>query len=200
MIFLIFDSQILVEQHCCKECVLYYDQTTNPFKEFMRLISNSPALRHIVIAIAALHLAYRKASPSQSSQNETQITPTSEHPPFALDLIPKSPEPVIEYQNALYHKQMALHYLSNDVNGTSTLDDDATIASILLFVWFEAIESGKQSWKYHLDGVRELIRLRTPLIHQQGGNGDLFANNKIGSWSLVQEHIDTTYTAYVDTT
>jgi len=159
----------------------------------------NPSLRHIIIAIiAALHLAHRDTTLYQSIEKQTQGIATPCYSTILTDCGPKQSQSSNEYRDALLHKQKALHYLNNDIRDAFTHNYDATIASILLFIWFETLESGKQTSIYHLYGVGELIRLRNS-INDQRCCGIKALNEKMsGVWSLLQDYFDTTYAVYAN--
>ncbi|CAM1510759.1 Fc.00g082720.m01.CDS01 [Cosmosporella sp. VM-42] len=45
---------------------------------------------------------------------------------------------------------------------------DAVIATVILFICVDVVESGDRGWKYHLQGARELIRSRKSLLNDEG--------------------------------
>lgn len=146
----------LDEEHCCKECIIY-DESENrshPHKELIALIPNSPIIFHAIVSVAAYHQAFRRAGPSSLS-DEWLVNHTievAEDPPPQLDMIMSS----VEYKDALWHKQKAIFYLKDFV--TSRKFDVVAIASILLIMWTELYESDHQSWKFHFNGMGEMMR------------------------------------------
>lgn len=160
----------------------------------MRFIPYNPGLCHTIISIAALHLAYRDVKTHQYIVGPTWdilahcYSPRSR--PYAPNHQPRSSHVYYDY---LFHKQKALLYLKNESQEGFIYNHDGTIALILLFLWLETLESGKKSWKYHLDGLRELMRRRKSLIYQQYA-ADLTSNKHLwGVFSRSQEYFDTTY-------
>lgn len=62
----------------------------------------------------------------------------------------------IEYQDALWHKQRVILYLKDSIAAQNF--DCAAIASVLLLIWTEMYESNNRTWKFHFDGMGEMIR------------------------------------------
>jgi len=61
------------------------------------------------------------------------------------------------------YKGRAINSLSQDLqkpnyDGT-TIVREPVLAAMLLFLFFEALESGKDTWKIHLQGARRLIQM-----------------------------------------
>lgn len=49
-----------------------------------------------------------------------------------------------------------------------SMDVDVTLAVVLLFIEFELIDSGRDNWRYHVDGARTMIEtLCQPKISAQ---------------------------------
>ncbi len=70
------------------------------------------------------------------------------------------------YELALRAKQQALVQL-NLALGTMGLDDlDVILATVLLFVQFEIMDTGRDEWKHHIRGARSLI----DLVYKSGSN------------------------------
>ncbi|KAI9742851.1 MAG: hypothetical protein M1818_003580 [Claussenomyces sp. TS43310] len=140
----------------CGDFVLYDMPKHNPFRELIPLTHQHPVLLHIIIANSALHMS-----------NACQKS-------FALDAagfplrhrtsLPGSPcssssaMQQLEYHNdALAAKQRALHLLKTALTSISSADIDVTLAVVLLFIEFELIDSGRDNWRYHINGARSII-------------------------------------------
>jgi len=65
--------------------------------------------------------------------------------------------------HALHYKQIALAQLRQDLNlgKLRNFNHDMIIASISLFVWTELLESGKDTWRIHLDGMKRLVGIHS---------------------------------------
>ncbi|KAE8366727.1 fungal-specific transcription factor domain-containing protein [Aspergillus caelatus] len=148
------------EQQCCQECVLYDFERVNPFKEFMRLIPSCPGLCHAVVSVAALHQAFRIASAQcnekimayKSNPSEVQISQWVEEM-HQLHQLPT-------YHDALYHKQQTLSFLRSEAHAGYFSNPDGVIASMIMSIWLELMDSGRDTWRYHLRGLREVMPKR----------------------------------------
>ena len=47
--------------------------------------------------------------------------------------------------------------------------DDETLASVVFFLFYEAIDSGCRTWKVHLYGARRLVELKCKQVRENGG-------------------------------
>lgn len=159
----------------------------------MRLIPYSPGVCHTIISIAALHLARRNARIDKDTEWPTQGTPTHCYSPYS----PNQQWWLNMYHDSLFHKQKALIYLKNKSHEGFVHDYDGPIASILLFIWLEALESGKESWKYHLNGLRELVRQRKSLDNKEYATITNSNNPVLDVFSRSQEYFDTAYIVLV---
>ncbi|KAL7654182.1 hypothetical protein ACMYSQ_008847 [Aspergillus niger] len=150
-----------VEQQCCQEWVLYDFQRANLFKESIRLISSCPGLCHAVVSVAALHLTLRLASAQsnedtvayQLNQSAVQISQSADQVRH-LYQIPA-------YHDALYHRQQTLRFLRSEASAGCFSDPDGVIASMIMSIWFELIDSGRDTWRHHLRGLREVMPKRS---------------------------------------
>lgn len=124
----------------------------------MRLIPSSSALLHTIISIAALHKARRSNDNTNTKFVElikTDGGPRATEPDRASATDTQTELSTI--QEALLHKQYALKNIRNDLDSLNSQNIDATIASVLLLLWQDLIDSGTESWKYHLDAVKGIV-------------------------------------------
>lgn len=61
------------------------------------------------------------------------------------------------YLDALVAKQRALSLLQSALVGTSSPHTDVVLAVVLLFIEYELIDSGRDDWRYHINGARTII-------------------------------------------
>ncbi|KAI2863572.1 transcriptional regulator family: Fungal Specific TF [Aspergillus niger] len=178
------------EQKCCQEFVLYDFEQVNPFKEFIRLIPSCPGLCHAVVSVAALHQAFRIASAPcndntmacKSNPNEVQISQRAEQMHHLYQLP--------AYHDALYHKQRTLSFLRSEAYAGCLSKPGGVIASIILSIWFELMDSGRDSWRYHLRGLREVMPKR-------GLSLALFRNGELAAdLPQMSEYFDTSYAIF----
>jgi Fungal specific transcription factor domain len=139
----------------CKDLVVYNDPTQNPFQDLIPASNKHEILLQLIIAISALHVS--NAAQKQliydtmrrlRSRGSTQGAASS-----SLSSI-RWAEP---YRHALTAKQRALHLFNTALNVFTLADLDVTLAAVLLFIQLELVDSGKDSWKWHINGVSKLI-------------------------------------------
>jgi hypothetical protein len=60
----------------------------------------------------------------------------------------------------LHYKGLSFSYLSRDLQrlGTKGILTEPTLAVVMLFIFFETLDSGLDTWKIHLRGARRLIQ------------------------------------------
>lgn len=115
-----------------------------------------PVLFNIVTAISALHMsnASRKSCTTRSSMpSDIQNISSNNNSRNS----PSSTQCLKEYRYALVAKQKALGLLRQALDDTLSANLDMILASVLLFVEFELIHSGKDDWRFHISGAKELI-------------------------------------------
>ncbi|KAH8598856.1 fungal-specific transcription factor domain-containing protein [Bisporella sp. PMI_857] len=130
------------------EAVLIDFPGQNPYKDLMALIGTSPLLLKTILAVSARDFTNFKtysdsllAWSSLPSENNSSLQSPSKY-------------------HALSFKQSALTQLRNDLQQTPTLDHHVLFACISLFVFIEVLESGKDAWRVHLEGAKQLVQLR----------------------------------------
>ncbi|KAK1979835.1 fungal-specific transcription factor domain-containing protein [Colletotrichum cereale] len=147
------------EQRCCMECSIYEENSVNPYRQFLPLIQSSPLIHHTIVSLAAWHracgdtpLRWPKALgfPSQDASGRV---------PSRDDAVPLQTLTSAHYSSALFHKRRALQSLRQALAATDY--SDSVIIATLLLIWVELLESGYQSWRHHLGGMRGLILSRT---------------------------------------
>lgn len=167
--------------------MLYDFERANPFKEFIRLIPSCPGLSHAVVSVAALHQTFRIASAQcnentvayKSNPNQVQISQGVEQV-HHLHQLPT-------YHDALYHKQRTLSFLRSEACAGYFSNPDGVIASMIMSIWFELIDSGRDTWRYHLRGLREVMPKR-------GLSLELFRNGQLAAdLPQMSEYFDTSY-------
>ncbi|RAH64476.1 Zn(II)2Cys6 transcription factor [Aspergillus aculeatinus CBS 121060] len=149
------------EQQCCQEWVLYDFEGANLFKESIRFIPSCPALCHAVVSVAALHLTLRIASAQcnegtmayKPNQHEVQVSQS-------VDQVRQTYQ-IPAYHDALYHKQRTLSFLRSEAYAGYSCNPDGVVASMIMSIWFELMDSGRDTWRYHLRGLRQVMPKRT---------------------------------------
>ncbi|KAI9729240.1 MAG: hypothetical protein M1834_007032 [Cirrosporium novae-zelandiae] len=141
----------------CKDLVIYDIPNHNPLRDLIPLTKQHAVLLHIIIANSALRLSniFQRSMltgviPSFSPHSHPS-TPTH-YAPLNLS-IRQSSNP---YKDALIAKQHALRLLNFALHDMHSVDIDVALASVLL-IEFELIDSGKDDWRFHINGARRLI-------------------------------------------
>ncbi|OOO12171.1 Protein of unknown function DUF3468 [Aspergillus oryzae] len=169
------------ERNCSPECVIYDLGPNNPFKEFMSLIPSSRGLCHIMVSIAALHQAQRELSNSRLIGNEQFLG--------ELDTVEGARNSPRFYEY-LYHKQQALYLLRTRYHEAPYQDSYGVIASVFLFIWLACLESGRNTWAYHLNGLKEIMQAQILSM-------DLAQSTSLtAAFSRFYEYFDTSYAIF----
>lgn len=139
----------------CEDLVLYDLPGRNPIRDLIPATSEYPLLLQIMIANSAFHIY-------NLSREPINATIQQESPKLCLATYCRSLQrfrgPVTSsYRDALVAKQHALHLLNHSLGQIEESNVDYVLASVLLFINFELIGSGKNSWKVHADGAQRLI-------------------------------------------
>lgn len=151
----------------CMDLVIYdRGPGQNPFRDLVSATTAYPTLLHIILAGSAHHVFNISQDP---------ITPSTYQPE-------KRPCLVQYYQNvsrfggpmkssyadALLAKQQALSLMAKSVASLTPANVDYILATILMFINYDLIESGRDQWRVHVEGARKIIeRLDTPPYLQQ---------------------------------
>jgi hypothetical protein len=110
------------------------------------MAKESPLLLHLVVANSAIHLVNlftRKLSLGPNSDTN-QGRPVDY---FSINL----------RSHALSAKSKALSLLNATLEHANSDNWVIALASIILFIDFELISSGKNDWKVHVEGAKRLI-------------------------------------------
>ena len=140
-----------------------------------------------MVSVAALHQAFRIAEAQCSEKtvayrpiaNEVKISQWVEQVQY-LHQLPA-------YHDALYHKQRSLSFLRNEVNAGCFSNPDGVIASMIMSIWLELMDSGRDTWRYHLRGLREVM-LKRGLPLALSRDGELTTD-----LPQMREYFDTSY-------
>ncbi|EFQ35427.1 uncharacterized protein GLRG_10571 [Colletotrichum graminicola M1.001] len=180
-------SDAPVDLEMSKECVVYYQTSSNPFLALMPLMAKSQALSHAVVAISAFHYSHRmlinKAQPPSGEPRGADIVPLYASHDHDWQLTQSCFSPSL--QTALAHKQKALKYLKSEIGSQDVTNNDAVVAAIVLFVCMDVVEFGSRGWEYHLGGAGEILQTRRRAL----ANG----NYESSPWL---EYFDTAYTTF----
>lgn len=113
----------------------------NPFRNLIPLTQAHSLLQEVVVAFAASHM---------HSQSRFMLPPTSwvsedQSSPFLRD--------------ALLAKQGALRMMSTALKSVDSVNSDVTLTASLFLLNLEMLESGKKSWRPHLEGAGRIMSL-----------------------------------------
>ncbi|KAI3339565.1 fungal-specific transcription factor domain-containing protein [Ustulina deusta] len=134
----------------CQDLVVHdsAERGTNPFRELIPMSQAYSYLQHIIIAVSAVHYynAIRYA--------------TSRHSHVAQNAL----------IDALHARQTAIRELialiqerrAGNRHAETQADQDALLATVLFFVNFTLIDSGKDDWKDHLTAAGRLLSIHGP--------------------------------------
>jgi hypothetical protein len=126
------------DRQVCKDLVLCDLPKQNPFRDLLPLSVNHSVLQHIIVANSALHLANVRANGRLTRD------------------IPQGPS-LETYKDALIAKHRALSLLSEVLTNNDSINSDVVLASIMLFIKFELLDSGRNGWRFHTEGARQLM-------------------------------------------
>lgn len=115
-----------------------------------------PMLLHIIVANAALHMsnAGHRGTGFEAFEISTGCDRQLERPPESRWSLMRRHEP---HRDALAAKQRALCSLREALTDVNTVHTDVTLATVLLFTEFELLDSGRDTWKHHINGARKII-------------------------------------------
>lgn len=135
----------IVEQRICPFIVVF-DGIRNPFRQLIPLIGNSKAMVQTIMAISACHSIHEISGlPVVPTINKLELSSRTEVP----DLNPS--------RTYLHYKNQALRFLSDDLANSKRSAESSTLATVILLMVLDLIESGAGSWSIHLEGAKRLM-------------------------------------------
>jgi hypothetical protein len=141
-------------QKLSAEVVLIDFPGQNPYRDLMALVGTSPLLLKTIVAVSARDFA-------NFNNNSSSLLDWS-----ALPLESSNKLQSTSRYHALSYKQSALAQLRNDLEKTSGVNHHVLFAAISLLIFIEVLESGKDAWRVHLEGAKQLIQMKE--ISSQG--------------------------------
>ncbi|KAL1593399.1 hypothetical protein SLS60_011007 [Paraconiothyrium brasiliense] len=151
----------------CMDMVIYDGGPGhNPFRDLVPATIAYPTLLHIILAGSAQHVFNISQDP---------ITPSTYQPDkrpclvLYYQSVSRFGGPMkTSYADALLAKQQALSLMAKSVASLTPANADVILATILMFINYDLIESGRDKWRIHVEGARKIIeRLDTPPYLQQ---------------------------------
>jgi hypothetical protein len=145
----------------CADMVSYDAPDNNPMRNLIAATSNSPLLLQIIIANSAFHVFNISRDPRKFLASASDYQEESRPCLVAYyKAVTRYGGPhKTSYRDALIAKQHALSLLAQSIATVNESNIDLILATILLFVNYDLIESGKDKWKVHMEGARKLIQL-----------------------------------------
>lgn len=132
----------------CQDLVSYDLPEHNPFRRLAPLTRAHPLLQHVVVAVSAAHMSnLMRRSASTALLSSPVGDETASRRALAHSLVAK-------------HK--ALHLMHMALQNIDTVGEDIVFAAAVWLVNLELIESGKKSWKAHLEGAANIMTLLPP--------------------------------------
>lgn len=122
-----------------------FDSESNPFRNLLSFCLEDLALQKSIVAIAARHFAN-----TGRSFDTTDVAVPHRFVNANMD--------------ALLFKKQAIEALSSSLSDTGSRRTEATMATILLLIFLDLLESGIDGWNSHLQGARGLLILNESLV------------------------------------
>ncbi|PGH26823.1 hypothetical protein AJ80_01402 [Polytolypa hystricis UAMH7299] len=151
------------DRQFCWLMVLFETRNRNPYRRLLQMVGTSPALCAAIAAIGSCHnlqtLHYSRKS--CFDKGTASRLPRSSLQDGDEQFI-KSPDPMVRtvYQHVLMFKQRALYLLERSLSDPEQRGEETTIASALLLIILDLVESGRDGWKVHVEGAKRLIQSR----------------------------------------
>lgn len=141
----------------CDVMVVYDVPGQNPIRDLIPATSAYPLLLHILVANSAFHVFNISRNPMGQSAYQDK------HSPGVMayyQAVSRFGGPLkSSYKDALVAKQQALSLLAQSIATVNASNIDLILVTILMFVNYALVESGRDKWKVHMDGALRLIKL-----------------------------------------
>lgn len=152
------------DKRVCKLYILY-DSDSNPFRKLLPYALEDVALQKSIVALAARHFA-------NTGYSFDRIEANSSHRYERAEL------------SALHFKRQSIDALSCSLSSTESCKKDATLASILLLIFLDLLESGIDGWSLHIQGAKVIHQLLAEL----GSNG-ITKEDRVDSATEIRQFI-----------
>lgn len=141
----------------CDVMVVYDMPGQNPIRDLIPATSAHPLLLHVMVANSAFHIFNISQNPMGHSTYQADNTSTDGS---VYQIVPFKGGPLKSaYKDALIAKQQALSLLAQNVATVDPSNIDMILITILMFVNYALVESGRDKWRVHVEGAWQLIRL-----------------------------------------
>ncbi|KAK7917171.1 fungal-specific transcription factor domain-containing protein [Apiospora marii] len=131
----------------CQDLVVHdsYQLAWNPFRELIPISGSYSFLRHIIVASSALHY-YNAGCPSPSTKVQSPLSRGA-----LVDALRARQKAIKGLQEVLERHRLSPH------DESLAQERDAVLATVLFFVNFALIDSGKGEWRAHMRAAGSLI-------------------------------------------
>ncbi|KAL4746814.1 hypothetical protein BDW72DRAFT_184051 [Aspergillus terricola var. indicus] len=158
-------SRYYIDYYSQRICRLYilHDSDSNPFRSLLAYALEDAPLLKSITALAARHLANTGYSFDQSDKEDV-VLPTSPFTNTTLDALRFKTQAIMALRERLTRQH------------PEPAKTDTMMATILLLIFLELLESGLDGWDVHLKGARALARLYQSLrgkTYNNGGSGEM---------------------------
>lgn len=141
----------------CESLVVYDVPGQNPMRDLIPATKRHPVLLEIILATSAFHMYNMSRDPlTQSSYQQTQELALAAH---EQAVSPFSGSLQLYYRDALSAKQKALSLLAKSVASVDNSNIDLILVVVLFFINYDLIESGRDNWKVHMEGAKQIVDL-----------------------------------------
>jgi hypothetical protein len=141
----------------CDVMVVYDMPGQNPIRDLIPATSAYPLLLHVMVANSAFHVFNISQNPmghsTYQADGEASVVAGHQIAPLMSGPLKSS------YKDALIAKQQALSLLAQSIVSVDPSNIDLILITILLFVNYALVESGRDKWRVHMEGAWQLIRL-----------------------------------------
>ncbi|KAF2000974.1 hypothetical protein P154DRAFT_191818 [Amniculicola lignicola CBS 123094] len=138
---------------------------SNPIRDMIPAIAGHPMLLQVILANSAFHVFNISRDPITPSMYQEYQKPCLFS--YYRDVTRFGGPFKSSYVDALVAKQEALSLLSQSVAAVHPSNIDFVLLSILLFINYDLVESGRDKWKVHMEGAKRLIKLMGTPRYQQ---------------------------------
>ncbi|KAI0458247.1 fungal-specific transcription factor domain-containing protein [Xylaria acuta] len=134
----------------CQDLVVHdsAERGTNPFRELIPMSQTYSYLQHIIIAVSAVHYyhAIQNATSGIAAVDQNAL----------IDALRARQDAIRELIDMIQERRAGNRHVE------SQADQDALLATVLFFVNFTLIDSGKDGWRDHLTAAGRLLSLYVP--------------------------------------
>lgn len=143
--------------HVCKDLVVYDIAHHNPYRMLIPMTHKHPILLQTMIANSALRMANASSTQMDLSTTSRDRSAIIQSAMARSDQGPVHRQRAQYVGDALLAKHQALCQLQRNLTDLTAVDVDVTLAAVLLLVEFELLDSGRDNWRYHVDGAKSII-------------------------------------------